>query len=352
MTDSTLLVSLQTGIPLCRCPFAVIAEECGLSEFAVIDSLERLFADGTARRFGAVFDVRRLGYISTLCALTLTETEREIVIPRIVPHQGITHCYLRGWPDELNSSLPGGPQDAPAPNIWFTFAALADSFNSELQALRSILHPHRLIVLPAVRRFKIDVVFDPRTRDRSEAVPQVKKRGNGKADIDDRPVRFSSREKDVIRLMQGSLPVCSEPFTFIAEQTGYSLAGLLDLLRRWQESGVIRRIGIIVRHHQVGFKANGMCVWKIPEDRSIAAGRTLAEQPEVTHCYERAVTDDFPYNIYAMIHTDCWENTRQLFERIGSAAGLNGGRLLCSLQEYKKTSPRYFSEETDEIREL
>ena len=168
MKSSAVLVALQSGIPICRRPFAALGDQFGLSEAAVIETIEHLFDSGAARRFGAVFDVRRLGYISSLCALSLTQSEREQLIPRLTPHGGITHCYLRGWPDELDPNLPGGPGGTPAPNVWFTLAALSARFHSELAVVRDILQPHQLLVLPAVRRFKIDVVFDPRTRKRSE----------------------------------------------------------------------------------------------------------------------------------------------------------------------------------------
>ena len=344
MTDKNLLVTIQKGIPLTRNPFAVMADELSLSEADVITQLNSLFDSGTARRFGAVFDLRRLGYLSALCAVTLTENEFDAVIPQLIPHNGITHCYLRGWPEELDQNIPGGPCGAPTPNIWFTLAGLSDSFESELAAVRKTVQPHNLLVLPAVRRFKIDVIFDPRTRERSELVPPISPQRCTHSEHDEVPHTFTEQEKTVVRLLQDSLPVCAAPFDEIAAKTGYAVEDLLKLLQEWQQTGVLRRLAVILRHHKVGFKANGMCVWRVPEDRATAVGRSLASLPEVTHCYQREITDDFPYNVYAMIHTGCWDDTVKLFQRISRVTGLEGGRILCSLQEFKKTSPRYFCE--------
>ncbi len=92
--DLTML-RLQEGVPLVERPFAAVAEEVGLPEQEVLDHMEGWLRDGGARRFGAIFDVRRMGYASTLCAVTLEPDALDSVVPRLTPDPGITHCYLR-----------------------------------------------------------------------------------------------------------------------------------------------------------------------------------------------------------------------------------------------------------------
>ncbi|NLF38770.1 Lrp/AsnC family transcriptional regulator [bacterium] len=341
--DTDVLVALQAGVPIERRPFAALGAQLGMSEDAMLGRLRVAFDEGIARRFGAVFDARRLGYRSTLCALELEPAELDGVAARIVPLEGVTHCYLRGWPAELDGDGPGGPHGALAPNLWFTYTELADAFDDGLARVRDLAAPHALLVLPAARRFKIDVVLGPGQRDRMESFPGRARRA-AVDDGGDEPFRaFTETEKRVVRDMQGAIPPGPAPFDAIAARNGYEADAFIALLRGWEGEGVLRRVALILRHYNAGFKANAMCVWRVDAERVVAAGRALAACPEVTHCYERVIAPGFPYNIYAMIHTAGWAETRALFESIEARAGLADGRMLCSLREYKKTSPSYFA---------
>jgi siroheme decarboxylase len=102
---------------------------------------------------------------------------------------------------------------------------------------------------------------------------------------------------------------------------------------------------LILYHQKIGFKVNAMCVWKVPESKIEQAGRYLADVNSVTHCYERLSTESFPYNLYAMVHAGDEETIRSVFRKISAEAGLTDGLILVSVQEYKKTSPRFFCED-------
>ena len=153
---------------------------------------------------------------------------------------------------------------------------------------------------------------------------------------------MTAEEKGLVRLLQGNLPVCPHFFAPLAAQAGMSEPALLEKLRAWQASGVLRRIGLLLRHREMGFKANGMCCWDVPETEVLEFGRRVAAFPEVTHCYERPRMDIFPFRLYAMIHTPTWLGTQQLFERITREAGLTGGQVLLSVTEFKKASMQFF----------
>jgi len=337
--EATALVALQRGIALTERPFAKLGETCGLSEEAVLALIQRLKAAGDARRFGAVFDARRLGYASALCAMTVPRVKLAEIAAKVANVSGVTHAYERGWPTELPVSLPGGPGAGKNwPNLWFTLAAPSKDFASELETLRAECQPYAIHALPATRRFKIDVVFDVRTRDRDERVeprlPLLKEHLQ--------VVEPTVLEKAIVHLMQDDLPVCSRFFSPLAQQVGVDEATLLEKLGAWQASGVLRRVGLLLRHREIGFKANGMCCWDVPETEIQEMGRRVASFPEVTHCYERPRMDIFPFRLYAMIHTPTWQGTQQLFEHIGREAGLSQGQLLLSLTEFKKTSMQFF----------
>lgn len=336
--EAGALVTLQRGIPLTARPFAEVGARHGLSEEDVVGLMNRLLADGSARRFGAVFDARRLGYRSALCAMRVEPDALPRVAAQVVSLRGVTHAYERGWPSELPPDSPGGPAGRAWPNLWFTLAEQAATFAQTLDGLRAACAPHRIDELPALRRFKIDVVFDLRTRERDERVEPRTPQSLDHALV----AQLDESEREAVRLLQGDLPVRARFFAPLAEALGLDEAALLERLRAWQASGVMRRIGLLLRHREIGFKANGMCCWDVPADAVLELGRRVAAFPEVTHCYERPKTDRFPFRLYAMVHTPTWEGTQRLFERISREAGLADGQLLLSVAEFKKTSMQFF----------
>ena len=336
--EASALVALQRGIPLTERPFEDLGAALGLSEEALLALVRKLLNEGDARRFGAVFDARRLGYRSALCAMTVPRVRMVEVAAKVAAVRGVTHAYERGWPAELPNTLPGGPAGRSWPNLWFTLAAPSAEFVQELETLRAACQPYAIHELPATRRFKIDVVFDVRTRDRDERVEPRMPLAKASSSV----VELNGDEKAIVRLLEGDLPVCARFFEPLAQQAGLSEAALLEQVRVWQASGVMRRIGLLLRHREIGFKANGMCCWDMPESEVMEAGRRVAACPEVTHCYERPAMDIFPFRLYAMVHTATWEGTQRLFERITREAGLSGGQLLLSLTEFKKTSMQFF----------
>lgn len=336
--EAALLLALQRGIPLCERPFAELGAANGATETQTLELIKRLLEQGDVRRFGAVFDARRLGYRSALCAMLVPAAELEATAARVTTHGGVTHAYERGWPTALPNSGPGAPGVNQWPNFWFTLSAPSENFVEELEKLRAACAPYLIYDLPAVRRFKIDVVFDLRTRERDERVepkPNVKSEQTG-------VVTFTEQQRTVIRLLQGSVPLSARFFEPLAQELGMSEHDLIEQLRTWQANGVLRRLGLLLHHREVGFNANGMCCWEVPEAEVMAAGRRVAEFTEVTHCYARPNMEVFPFTLYAMIHKPTWGETQQLFDEISQATGLQDGQLLLSVREFKKTSMSFF----------
>lgn len=337
--NGDLTFALQQGIPLTRHPFADLARPLNMTEDEALDQVRELLARGRARRIGAIFDARRLGYRSALCAMQLTSPALEAAAETASRHEGVTHCYERGWPQELSRDLPGAPGNAILPNLWFTLATPAEEFDEHLRRLTAALSPHRVWVLPALRRFKIDVVFDVRDRERGETFPG---RPAPESHSTEPAIALGPCERSIVGALQDSIPLVPDPFGAVADRLGMPADRLLSQLGAWQERGLLRRVALILKHQQCGFKANGMCVWDVPDARVVAAGRRVAQSSAVTHCYQRERAPEFPGNLYAMIHTGDWPATQSLFQHISEEAGLADGRLLCSLREFKKTSMRYF----------
>ena len=141
------------------------------------------------------------------------------------------------------------------------------------------------------------------------------------------------REERLIALLQQGIPLTEDPWEETGGKCGLSGREVLDKIRIWRESGLIRRFGAFLDHRRRGFSANAMAAWICPEDRVEAAGAAAAAFPGVSHCYERASRPDWPYNLYTMIHAASPEALAEAVEGIARAAGLTEYRVLASGKE-------------------
>ncbi len=161
---------------------------------------------------------------------------------------------------------------------------------------------------------------------------------------------LNEQEKKVIAAIQGDIPVCEHPYRVLADRIGLSedafLATLADLRRR----DLIRRFGATLRHQKSGYSANAMGAWQVAEKRVEEVGQIMAACRQISHCYRRNPSGDWPYNLYTMIHAQsedaCWEIARGIAEQ----ASVENFTLLFSRRELKKTSMRYFSTDNDTDR--
>ena len=308
-----MFAALQKGIPFAKRPFEELSREIGCAESDLIDFAKDSVATGSARRFGAVFDSRRLGYSSALCCAFADDPDAAAA--DIAAFGEVTHCYLR--------EAPG------CPNLWWTWSAPKEDFESSLSKIGIAFR-----VLPAAVRYKIDVMFGVKTRPQEEVV----------ADHLDAPDEAGRR---IIRAIQGNTQIRPDYFAAIADQAGMSEWDLLSMLEIWRRQGRLKRIGLVPNHRTIGYSVNGMCCFRINGDTSLA-GRALAEMDEVTHCYERPAIAEFPYNLYAMIHCRTQSEADGRFgalkERLSSLENPpSASVMLVSTKEYKKTSMTFYT---------
>jgi len=107
----------------------------------------------------------------------------------------------------------------------------------------------------------------------------------------------------LLAALEGGLPRVPRPFQALGAAVGLDEAEVIARLRALKEAGVVRRFGFVVRHHELGFKANAMAVFDVPDDRVADVGAQLAELPFVRLCYRRERHPPvWPYNLFAMIH--------------------------------------------------
>lgn len=152
-------------------------------------------------------------------------------------------------------------------------------------------------------------------------------------------------DKKIIKVVQGVFPLVKEPYKEFAERIGISHAELLERLKRYKRAGQIRKMGAVLRHRQVGFSANVLCAWVVPEERLEEVGTLMAANTSVSHCYDRSTTLEWPYNVYTMIHGHSRAECDEIAELLAVQNHLTEKTMLYSVKEWKKTSMLYFSEE-------
>ena len=325
---SPAAVALQRGIPLEPRPFVALARSVGLSEDDLLSEIARLRGEGKVRRFGAVFDARRMGWRSSLCAASVPPKDIERVAAELVPISGVTHCYER-VPHDSPRDASDSAVAPRVPNLWFTLASPSDCFGAAFMDVEYRLHPHFVRELSALRRFKVDVVFGVESRERDENV--------------ECGMPLAPEELSVVRALQGDTEARPDYFAAIAEKAGTTEWKLLATLEMWRRSGRLKRIGLLLAHRKAGWTHNGMCCWRFDGPDATAVGRALAARVEVTHCYERPKSSEFPYNLFAMIHCRSAEEADSAFasldETVADAAGARlAHAMLVSTREFKKTS--------------
>jgi len=153
---------------------------------------------------------------------------------------------------------------------------------------------------------------------------------------------IDERDKIIIGLIQGDLPLKKKPFAKMAESIGMTESEFLERIRALKASGVIRRFGATLRHQEAGFSSNAMVAWIVPDDTIEEIGKAMAEFREVTHCYQRKPQKDWKYNLFTMVHGDDKEACYQVAKRMSQATGMDEYILLFSEKEFKKTSMAYF----------
>lgn len=151
-------------------------------------------------------------------------------------------------------------------------------------------------------------------------------------------------DKKIIAAMQDEFPLVEEPYKEIAAKVGISETELLAKLKDYCRTGKIRKMGAVLKHREVGFAANALCAWIVPEERIDEVGYIMMQHPAITHCYARQSQAKWPYNFYTMLHSHTREECRQMAKELATAANLTDYKMLFSTREYKKTSMKYFVE--------
>jgi DNA-binding Lrp family transcriptional regulator len=159
------------------------------------------------------------------------------------------------------------------------------------------------------------------------------------------PVPLDDFDIELIRALQGPMEVRSDAYAPAAAELGVPVERLLERCREMVSRKVLRRVAAILYHRRAGFSANGMGVWKVPEERVMELGPQMAAVRGVSHCYQRPTYPDWPYSVFTMAHGRSKEECDAVLDGVAKVAGLEGDdrSTLYSSTEFKKIRLLYFT---------
>lgn len=284
----------QRGFPLEPRPFGIIARETKLAEGDVLAQFTELKRQGVIDRIGPVFRPNTVG-ASSLAAMRVPAERLAEVAALVSGQPGVNHNYEREHPY----------------NLWFVVTGRdAITVETTIRTLEEAIGL-RVLRLPLLEEFHVDLGFDLASGDAPrEAAPESFP-------------PLSRAERRLVAATVEGLPLIQEPYAAVSQKLGISEIEVLELLRAMLADGRIRRIGAVVRHRRLGYAANAMAVWDVPDEQVAALARRLSREPAVTLCYRRArALPDWPYNLYCMVHGKQKDLVTSEVQRLGAACGL------------------------------
>jgi DNA-binding Lrp family transcriptional regulator len=313
-----LLNPWQHHFPLVRDPYDVIARALSLDPEVVLAGYRRLLADGSLSRIGAVF-AAGAGGAGLLAAMAVPSDRLEAVAAIVSAHPGVNHNYEREGPH----------------NLWFVMTgrdrAAVDAAMDDLEQATGLT----ALRLRLLRPYRIDLGFDLNGAPAaSRALPPRRTE----------VPRVAEADWPLAALAEAGLPLERDPIDRWAAQLGRRPEDLLTTLAGWVQAGTLSRFGTVVRHHELGWSANAMTVFDVPDEQVDACGAALARVPGVTLAYRRERAAGWPYNLYCMVHG---RDRQAVMGVLAAAIGPCGladcpRSVLFSRRRFKQTGARRF----------
>ena len=160
---------------------------------------------------------------------------------------------------------------------------------------------------------------------------------------------LSETDRKLVTAIQDGLPLAAHPYAVLAEALGTPEADVIERLHHLQDNGMVRRMGVVVKHRALGYHANAMVVWDIPAADIGRIGTLLAAEDCVTLCYQRPRRlPDWPYNLFCMIHGRERQAVLRRLANIIDAHQLGDipHEVLFSLRSFKQRGARYSTRST------
>ncbi len=324
--DFRLVNDWQRDFPLITRPYAELARRLGTAETAVIERLQALAANGTVSRIGAVFRPHTLGW-STLAAVSAPESRIEAVAQVINGYAEVNHNYEREH----------------AFNLWFVATAPSRVQVENVLAEIGQAAASSVLNLPMLEDFHIDLGFDLRAgaSARRPHLDPLRRRQESPV-----PPALEAADFALADALEGGITLSARPYAVLATRLGSNEEAILLRLARLLKLGVIRRFGVVVRHRELGYDANAMVVWDVPDASVSEVGHLLASQPAVTLCYRRPrQLPDWRYNLFSMVHGQDRQAVLAEIDRMRQTLQLQdiACQPLFSRRRFKQCGARYSS---------
>jgi siroheme decarboxylase len=324
--DFALVNDWQRDFPLVARPYAELARRLGRAETEIIERLQALAAAGVLSRIGAIFRPHALGW-STLAAVSAPENRIEAVARMISDYPEVNHNYEREH----------------AFNLWFVATAPSRERVEAVLAQIGRAAASPVLDLPMLEDFHIDLGFDLGCKSaaytRRPHQDPVRRAHEAVT-----PPALERADHALAAALEGGISLSPRPYAVLAARLGCDEEAVIARLQRLLKLGVVRRFGIIVRHRELGYSANAMVVWDVPDASVSEVGRLLASQSAVTLCYRRPRRPpDWRYNLFSMVHGQDRQAVLAEINRI--RATLNLEHLDCaplfSRRRFKQCGARY-----------
>jgi DNA-binding Lrp family transcriptional regulator len=329
-TDKRLMNLLQSSFPIDPEPFALLASEAELELDDVLARTERLLDGRIIREITPIFDTRALGYDSMLVAAKVDDEHPQRAAQIVNSHPGVSHNYLR-------------THDF---NLWFTIATPPDSelgLAGTIEALMRETGAVSMRELPTLTLFKINMNLE--MEKGTDALATAAVEVAPPRELDRQP--YDEDDIALIRVLQGPMAAVERPYDEAASELGIDTEALLERLRTMVDRKILRRVAAILYHRRAGFSANGMGVWKVPEEEIMATGARMASFRGISHCYQRPTYEDWPYSVFTMAHGRSKQECDAVLDSIAEDCGIgpDGRATLYSSTEYKKIRLHYFTDD-------
>lgn len=294
--EIAVLDDWQRDFPLTPRPYSTIAERHECRESDVLAAYQSLADQKVLSRIGAILAPNSLG-ASLLAAMSVQNDQVDSIAASISGFSGVNHNYER----------------ENAMNLWFVATA------RDKETLEGILcdienetgyQVHRFYM---ERAYHLDLGFALRGRSLSNKVVR-----------DDQPdlAIIRPEDRDLMDALEDGLPLIGRPYMAIADQLGWTEARVLSRLEDLQAANIIRRFGCVVHHRRVGYKANAMVVWDLPDEKVDDIASRLARDPGVTLCYRRnREAGVWSFNLYCMVHAHNRADAEVVIRRLNSIVG-------------------------------
>jgi DNA-binding Lrp family transcriptional regulator len=297
LLQQDIINNFQKDFPLCEQPFQAISQILSSTEDEVLLAIENLNQQDVLSRVGPVFDHKKAG-ASTLAAIAAPPEQLDKIAGIVNQFEQVNHNYAREAYSKEQKH-----------NLWFVVTASDPMTLAETLQKIELLTGLPILVLPMEASYHIDLGFKINFIDSGNGKSQKQQKktfSNIKSttSIQDNVEYLNQTQQVLLRgMIEKGLPTTAKPFAEIANNLNVTSTQVFKQISQWQTNGLIRRFGLVVKHRKLGFNANAMVVWNIPDKFVDVIAGQLSKFDEVSLCYRRPRRlPDWHYNLFCMIH--------------------------------------------------